>query len=43
MPKIFDVESIKFKEFYSKKGIKPKSFKPTKVSEDYIYIGNFAN
>ena len=36
IPKIFDVESFKFKEFYAKKGIMPKSFKPSRVSEDYI-------
>ena len=37
MPKIFDVESNNFKEFYTKKGIKPKSFKPSQVPEHYIY------
>ena len=36
MPKIFDVGSYKFKELYAKKGIIPKSFRPSRVSEEYI-------
>ena len=35
--KIFDVDSISFSDYYKSKGISPKTFKLTTVSEDFIF------
>ena len=37
LPKVYDTESQHFKDFYNDKGITPKSFNISKVSEEFIY------
>ena len=34
---MFDVDSTSFEEYYRSKGIIPKTFKLTKVSEEFIF------